>query len=202
VGAQERDAVERLLFSDLAQTVDARRVVVVDESGTHRAMTSAYARALRGERAADSVPRNYGCNVSLIAALRLSGMHAPFVIEGSVNSAVFETYTAQVLAPTLQPGDIVVMDNLGCHKTQTVRQLIEARGASILFLPAYSPDLSPIEQAFSKLKQCLRRAKALTLDALLEAIAAALLTISPLDALGFFADSGFLNIDCTNSSSR
>lgn len=194
VGAKERDVVERLLFSDLAQTLEARRVVVVDESGTHLDMTSAYARAPRGERAVDSVLRNYGRNVSLIAALRLRGMDAPFVVEGSVNTAVFETYTAQILAPTLQPGDIVLIDNLRCHKTDTVRHLIEARGASILFLPAYSPDLSPIEQAFSKLKQFLRRVKALTFDALLDAIAHALLTISPVDAIGFFTDCGFLNL--------
>ena len=194
MGAKERDAVARLLFSDLAQTLEARRVVVVDESGTHLAMTHAYARAPRGERAVDSVLRNYGCNVSLIAALRLRGMEAPLVVHGSVNTAVFEAYTQQVLAPTLQPGDLVVMDNLSCHKTDTVRQLIEARGASILFLPAYSPDLSPIEQAFSKLKQFLRRVTALTFDTLLAAIADALLTISPTDAIGFFTDCGFLNI--------
>jgi transposase len=187
-----------LLFSDLTQTLSAGRVVVVDESGTHRDMTRAYARAYarapRGERAVDSVLRNYGCNVSLIAALRLEGMTAPFVVEGSLNSAVFEAYVQQGLAPTLQPGDIVVMDNLGCHKTDTVRQLIEARQASILFLPAYSPDLSPIEQAFSKLKHFLRRLKALTFEALLDAIADALQTIAPLDAIGFFADCGFLNL--------
>ena len=195
MGAKERDAVARLLFSDLAHTLEARRVVVVDESGTHLDMTPAYARAPQGARAADNVLRNYGRNVSLIAALRLSGMEAPFVVEGSVNSAAFETYTAQVLVPTLHAGDIVVMDNLSCHKTQTVRDLIETQGASVLFLPAYSPDLAPIEQAFSKLKQGLRRIKALTFDALLEAIAATLPTISPLDAIGFFTDCGFLNID-------
>lgn len=96
MAAKARDVVERLLFSDLAQTLVARRVVVVDESGTHLDMTSAYARAPRGARAVDLVLRNYGCNVSLIAALRLTGMDAAFVVEGSVNSAVFETYTEQV----------------------------------------------------------------------------------------------------------
>lgn len=168
--------------------------MVVDESGTHLDMTRAYARAPHGERAVDSVLRNYGCNVSLIAALRLGGMDAPFVVEGSVDTAVFEVYIEQVLAPTLQPGDIVIMDNLSCHKTDTVRHLIEDRRACLLFLPAYSPDFSPIEQAFSKLKCHLRRVKALTFDALLDAIADALRTISPLDAIGFFIDCGFLNI--------
>lgn len=195
MGAKERDAVARLLFRDVAQTLVARRAVVVDESGTHVDMTRAYARAPRGRRAVDHVRRNYGPHLSLIAALRLTGMDAPFVVEGAVNTAVFETYTQHILAPTLQPGDIVVMDNLSCHQSPTVRQYIEARGASILFLPAYSPDLSPIEQAFAKLKSFLRRVKALTFDTLLEAIATALQSISPIDALGFFASCGFSNLD-------
>jgi len=158
MGAKERDNVDRLLFRDMAQTVVAKHLVVVDESGTHLDMTSAYARAPNGERAFDQGLRNYGTNTSLIAALRLEGMTAPFVIEGSVNTAVFEAYIEHFLAPTLHLGDIVLLDNLSCHKTDTVRERIEARGAFILFLPSYSPDLSPIEQAFSKLKQFLRRA--------------------------------------------
>jgi transposase len=195
VAAKERDTVARLLFQDMAQTLSVAKVVVVDESGTHLDMTNAYARAPRGERAFDQALRNYGSNVSLLSALRLSGMHAPFVVEGAVNTAVFEAYTEHILAPLLQPGDIVVMDNLPCHKTETVRLLIEQRGASVLFLPAYSPDLSPIEHAFAKLKQFLRRVKALTFETLLDAIAAALQTISPSDALGFFCACGYFNID-------
>ena len=195
MGARERDEVARLLFSDMAQTVAAKRLTVVDESGTHLDMTSVYGRAPRAERAVDSVLRNYGSNVSLIAGLRLDGMHAPFVIEGAVNAAVFEGYVEFVLAPTLHWGDIVLMDNLSSHKTDRVRHLIEARGASILFVPPYSPDLSPIENAFSKLKQALRRAKALTFEDLLTAIATALDTISATDAIGYFCSCGFLNID-------
>jgi len=183
-----------MLFRDVAQTLVAQQLVVIDESSTHLDMTSAYARAPRGQRAYDSVLRNYGTNVTLIAALRLSGMDAPFVVEGSVNTPVFEAYVEHVLAPTLQPGDVVIMDNLRPHHADTVRQAIQARGAHILFLPAYSPDLSPIEHAFSKLKAALRRAKALTFDALLEAISHALQTISPTDAIGYFASCGFLNI--------
>lgn len=194
-GAKERDEVARLLFSDMAQTVSAKHIVVVDESSTHLDMTSAYARAPRGQRAYDQVLRNYGRNASLIAALRLDGMTAPFVVDGSVNTATFEVYIQSFLAPILRPGDIVVMDNLSCHKTETVRQLIQAHGATLLFLPPYSPDLSPIEQAFSKLKQALRRRRALTFDALLDAIAAALQTVSPTDAIGYFCAAGFLNID-------
>lgn len=179
----------------MAQTLAAKRLVVVDESGTHLDRTSAYARAPCGQRAPDTVRRNYGSNVSLIAALRLEGMSAPFVIEGAVTAAVFETYLEHVLAPTLRVGDIVLMDNLSGHKTDTVRHLIEARGASILFVPPYSPDLSPIEKAFSKLKQFLRRARALSFESLLDAIATALDTISATDAIGYFCSCGFLNID-------
>jgi transposase len=195
VGAKERDEVARLLFSDMAQTVAANHLVVVDESSTHLDMTSAYARAPRGQRAYDQVLRNYGRNVSLIAALRLDGMVAPFVVDGSVNTPAFEVYIEVFLAPILRPGDIVLMDNLSCHKTETVRCLIEACGASLLFLPSYSPDFSPIEQAFSKLKQALRRRKALTFDTLLDAIVDAFQSISPTDAIGYFCAAGFLNID-------
>lgn len=194
MGAKERNEVERLLFRDVAQTLVAERVVVIDESSTHLDMTSAYARAPKGQRAYDTVLRNYGTNVSLIAALRLSGMDAPFVVEGSVNTPVFETYVEHILAPTLQVGDIVIMDNLRPHHADSVRLAIQARGAYILFLPAYSPDLSPIEKAFSKLKAALRRAKALTFDALLDAIAQAIQTISSTDAVGYFSSCGFLNI--------
>lgn len=184
--------VERLLFQDLASTLAASRVVVVDESSTHLGMTPAYARAPAGQRAYASVLRNYGQNVTLLSALRLSGM-----LDGAVNSLAFETYVDQVLCPILSPGDIVLMDNLTCHKSARVSALIESRGASILclWLPRYSPDLSPIELAFSKLKAFLRRAKAMTLDTLIDAIAQALDTITSLDALGWFTHCGFLNLD-------
>ncbi len=196
MGAKERDvgAVERQLFADLALTLEADKVVVVDESSTHRDMTSAYARAPRGERAPDMMLRNYGMNVSLIAGLRLTGMDAPLVIEGPVNTAVFEAYVEHILAPSLHKDDLVILDNLSCHKSKTTRRLIEARGARLIFLPPYSPDLSPIEQAFAKLKTVLRRLRAQTLITLIEATAQALAAVSPLDALGFFTNCGFLNI--------
>lgn len=193
MAAKERNVVERLLFADVAQTLEAQRVIVVDESSTHQDMQPAYARAPRGERALAQARRNYGTNLTCIAALRLDGIYAPMVIEGAVNTAVFEAYIEQLLAPVLRPGDIVVMDNLSCHKSDKVQSLIEAVGAHVLFLPAYSPDFSPIEHAFSKLKAWLRRAKAQTVDALIDAIAQALDSISPSDALGYFIDCGFLN---------
>jgi transposase len=171
--------------------VDARQVVVVDECGTHRGMTPAYARAPRGERAHATTLRNYGSNVSLIAAMTLQGMGPAMSLEGSVDTTAFETYIQHCLLPMLQPGQIILMDNLSSHKGARVQALLEAHGCAVLFLPAYSPDLTPIEEAFSKIKNNLRRAAALSLDALQDAIAAALLTISISDAYGFFQHAGF-----------
>lgn len=186
---------DRLLFADVISSVPAQRVVVVDESGTHIGMTPTHARAPRGQRAYDTTLRNYGHNLTLLSSLRLSGIDASMVIEGSVNSAIFETYIRDVLGPTLAEGDIVVMDNLRCHKTALVEALVQQRGASILWLPPYSPDFSPIEHAFSKLKAYLRHAKAQTLPTLIEAISQALLAITHLDAIGWFTHCGFLNLD-------
>ena len=195
LGAKERDAAQRLLFADVLSTVEAQRVVVIDESGTHLGMTPSYARAPRGQRAYDTTLRNYGHNLTLLSGLRLSGVEASMVIEGAVNTAVFETYVRQILCPTLQRGDIVMMDNLSAHKSAAVETLITQCGATILWLPSYSPDFSPIEHAFSQLKTFLRQAKAQTLEALIEAITQGLLTISANDALGWFTNCGFLNLD-------
>lgn len=184
-----------MLFRDLIQTLDARCVVVVDESSTHLGMSTAYARSPRGQRAYAVQRRNYGQNVSLIASLRLSGMETGMVVEGAVNTAGFEAYVREILVPSLKPGDIVLLDNLICHKSPRVRGLVQACGCRLLFLPAYSPDFSPIEQAFSKIKQCLKRLAAQTLDTLFEAIRQALEIISPDDAIGFFIDAGFLSLD-------
>jgi transposase len=187
--------VQRLLFADVLRTVEAQRVIVIDESGTHLGMTPSYARAPRGQRAYDTTLRNYGHNLTLLSGLRLNGVEASMVIEGAVNTAVFEAYVRQVLCPTLQPGDIVMMDNLSAHKGAAVETLITQRGATILWLPSYSPDFSPIEHAFSKLKTFLRQAKAQTLGTLIEAITQGLVTISANDALGWFTACGFLNLD-------
>jgi len=173
----------------------ARRIVILDETSTHLDMTSRYARAPRGQRAYAKQRRNYGKNITLLAGLRLDGLCAPFVVEGGVNTAVFETYIAQILVPTLQPGDIVILDNLAVHKSLRVRGMLLARGVKLLFLPAYSPDLSPIENAFAKLKAGLRRIRAQTVDTLIEAIATTLDSVSPYDAIGYFVNAGFFNLD-------
>lgn len=158
-------------------------------------MTPAYARAPSGERAFSSAPFNSGRNYTLLAGLRSSGMTAPFVVEGAADSAVFEAYIRDILGPTLRAGDLVVMDNVRFHKAASIEALIQQRGAAILWLPPYSPDLSPIEHAFSKLKQSLRRAKPTSFDALLHAIARGLQAITQTDALSWFINCGFLNID-------
>jgi transposase len=138
------------------------------------------------------VPRNRGKNTTLIAALSLEGMGAAMILEGSTNATAFELYVEQVLVPSLHAGQIVVMDNLQAHKSAQVRLAIEAKGCQLLFLPGYSPDLSPIEEALSKLKTALRRAGARTQEALEEAIAQALLTITAQDAQGWFQHCGYL----------
>ena len=171
--------------------VDARSLVVVDECGSNIALTPLFARAPKGQRAHGSVPRNRGKNMTLLASLSLSGVGACMIIEGSVNALAFEAYVEHLLAPSLSAGQIVVLDNLSAHKGARVRQLIEARGCELLFLPAYSPDYSPIEATFSKLKTFLRRIGARTHEALQDAIGQALETVTAADALGWFTHCGY-----------
>jgi transposase len=179
-------------FRANASTLPTEALVVIDECGSNIALTPLYARAPKGERARGSVPRNRGKNTTLIAALSLEGMGAALILEGSANTTAFELYVEQLLAPSLHAGQIVIMDNLQAHKSARVRLAIEAKGCQLLFLPGYSPDLSPIEEAFSKLKMALRRAGARTREALEEAIAQALLTITAQDAQGWFQHCGYL----------
>ena len=129
--------------------VDPRSLVFVDECGTHTSMTRLRARAPKGQRAHGRVPRNRGKNTTLLASMDAGGMGPCLTVEGATTKAVFETYVERVLAPIFEPRQIVVLDNLGAHKGQRVKELIEARGATLLYLPAYSPDFSPIEEAFS-----------------------------------------------------
>lgn len=163
----------------------------VDETGSHIAMTPLYAYAPRGQRAYGKVPRNYGAIMTMIASISLAGMGPAFLLDGSADSTAFEMYVEQILAPSLRPGQIVILDNLSIHQGSRVRQAIEARGCRLLFLPAYSPDFSPIEEAFSKLKTFLRRVGARTREALQEAIAEALDLITATDALGWFTHCGY-----------
>ena len=182
----------RGLWRWLASRFDARRLVFVDESGFHTSMTRLKARAPRGERAYGKVPRNRGKNTTLIAAITLAGaMGESVAIEGATDAKAFEAYVEHFLAPSLEEGQVVMLDGLGAHRTDRVRELIEARGAELLFLPSYSPDLNPIEEAFSKVKGIVRKAGARTREALVEAIGRALTAVSSEDAAGWFAHAGY-----------
>jgi transposase len=154
-------------------------------------MARAYARAPKGERVGGSVPKNWGDSVTIAACLTLEGIVAPFVRHGSMSAEWMEAYVEQVLAPELRDGDVVVMDNLASHKCERVRKLIAASGAELVFLPPYSPDLNPIERAWSKMKALLRRSAARTYDALYDGVTAALRAITPQDARGFFRHAGY-----------
>lgn len=154
-------------------------------------MTRLYGRSLKGERVHDIRPRNPGQNISLLGALSIDGLIATMSLCGSVNTDVFVTYLQEVLVPQLWSGAIVVMDNLPVHHATSVREIIESTGAQLVFLPPYSPDLSPIELCWSKLKQCLRSAKVRTADALDQALTNIITQfISADDAVGWFAHCG------------
>lgn len=148
-------------------------------------------RSPRGERCRASVPHGHWKTTTLIAGLRLDGLAAPMVVDGAMNGEMFTAYTEIILAPTLAPGDIVILDNLPAHKVTGARTAIEAKGAFMLFLPPYSPDFNPIEQAFAKLKSILRKAAARTVDALEEAIATALDAFTPDECANYFTNSGY-----------
>jgi len=171
--------------------LDPERLVFIDETWASTNMARKYGRALRGERLRASVPHGHWKTTTFVAGLRLSGLTAPFVLDGPINGAWFQAYVDQVLVPTLAPGDIVVMDNLGSHKGAQVRKAIEATGASLLYLPPYSPDFNPIEKAFSKLKALLRKAAERTVDGLWNRIGELLRAFTPRECANFFAAAGY-----------
>ena len=189
--ASEQKEADRVAWRKQAQTLDVSKLIFIDECGTNIALTRLYARSPKGKRAYGAIPRNRRATITLLAALSLQGMGEALILEGSADSVAFEIYIEQILAPSLQAGQIVILDNLSTHTGEKVRQAIEARGCQLLFLPSYSPDLSPIEEAFSKLKAFLRRMGARTPEALQEMIGQALLTITAQDALGWFRHSGY-----------
>ena len=154
-------------------------------------MTRRYGRAPGNQRVGEAVPQGHWRTVTMLAALTVSGLQAPMTIEAPTDGDVFLAYLEQVLCPTLRAGQVVILDNLSAHKVDGVRQLVESTGARILYLPPYSPDFNPIEQAWSKIKHLLRAAKARTLDALEEAITDALLAITADNARAWFAHCGY-----------
>ena len=171
--------------------LDPARLVVLDETWTSTNMTRLRGRSPRGERLRSPVPHGHWKTTTLVAALRLSGIAAPFVLDGPINRDAFQAYVDQVLVPELTPGDIVVMDNLGSHKGPAVRAAIEAAGARLLFLPPYSPDFNPIEMAFSKLKALLRKVAERTVEGLWSAIGRLVDTVTPHECANFFAAAGY-----------
>ena len=191
LGTTERDEPQRQACRARIVQRAADDFVIVDEMGSNINLTPRYGRAPRGQRAYGHVPRNTPPNTTLIAALTTDGIGAALVLEGAVDTVAFELYVAQVLVPTLSPGKIVVFDNLSAHKNPRIRELIEGCGCEVWPLPSYSPDLSPIEEAFSKLKQGLRRVGARTQELLIDAIAIGLNMITPADARGYFTHCGY-----------
>jgi transposase len=175
----------------VAEQVEAERLVFVDEMGTNTSLSPLYAWAKKGQRAYWCVPRNRGANTTVLSTMSAKGMGSSLTVEGATTSAVFEAYVEQVLAPTLRKGQVVVMDNLSAHKGERIRQLIEERGCELIYLPSYSPDFNPIEEAFAKIKALVRKAEARTKEALVEAIGKALSAVTTEDALGFFEHCGY-----------
>ena len=190
---QERPDIlkRRRDWFDGQSDLDPERLVFIDETGLSTKMARLRGRALRGERCRAGVPHGHWKTTTFTGALRLSGMTAPFVYDGAMNGAVFRAYVEQVLAPTLMPGDVVIMDNLPAHKAAGVREIIERAGAELLFLPPYSPDFNPIENAFAKLKAMLRKAAERTIDGLWSTTAKIIDTFNPTECANYFAAAGY-----------
>jgi transposase len=171
--------------------IDPSRLVFIDETWTKTNMTRTHGRALRGKRLVAKVPHGRWRTLTFLAALRCDRIDAPCVIDGPINGEGFLAYVEQVLVPTLKPGDIVIIDNLGSHKGKAVRRAIRAAGAKLFFLPAYSPDLNPIEQFFAKLKTLLRKAAERTVEATWRRIGALLQSFTPAECANYLANAGY-----------
>ncbi len=171
--------------------LDPERLVFIDETWASTNMARRYGRALRGRRLRVGVPHGHWKTTTFVAGLRRSGLIAPFVLDGPINRHAFETYVARVLVAELRPGDVVIMDNLPSHKGSRVRELIEAKGASLRYLPPYSPDFNPIENAFAKLKALLRKAAERTVEGLWNAIGRLVDLFTPPECARYFEAAGY-----------
>jgi len=172
--------------------LDAARLVFIDETGASTNMARRYGRCAVGERLLCKEPWGHWKTITFTGALRLNGMTAPMLLDGPMDGDAFRTYVTRFLAPILQKGDVVVMDNLPSHKVNGIKEAIEATGAKLRYLPAYSPDLNPIEQAFSKIKAMLRKTAARSIIALTKAIRKILNSISPAECSAYLKNSGYL----------
>ncbi len=190
--ASERKEAVRAAWREAITTIRPEDLVFLDETGSHLGYTPTHAWAPRGQRATASAPRNQGENKTVVAALTLGGIGQLMRFDGAMTAGRFELYIRHCLAPALRKGQVVVADNLSAHHRPAVRAAIEARGAELRYLPAYSPDFNPIEEAFSKVKQSLRRAQPRTDDDLRTATWAAFATITPADAAGWFTHCGYI----------
>ena len=193
MGATERDEWIRAAWRvTVAGKIDPRKLVFVDEMATNTSLSPRYAYySPKGRRAYAQVPRNRGANTTLLGSMSIQGMGPCLAVEGTTTAVVFEAYIGKVLAPSLRHGQIVVVDNLSAHKGERVRELLEERGCRLLYLPPYSPDFNPIEEAFSKIKGALRKAGARTREALIEALGVAISAVTARDARGFFEHGGY-----------
>lgn len=179
------------MFWEQVAAIASERFVVVDETSVNIAMARRYARAPRGQRAYGRVPRNHGQNLSVIGAVGLRGVVASLSVEGAVDTIAFDVFVHRVLVPALQPGDVVLLDNLKVHHASQIETAVHKAHGTVVFLPPYSPDFSPIEQCWSKLKTFLRGARARTTRRLQQALRAGLRTITPQDLRGWFRHCGY-----------
>ena len=184
-------AARRQAWRATQAELDPRRLVFIDETGASTKMARLCGRSLRGTRCLGAIPHGHWKTTTFVGGLRLGGMTAPMVLDGAMDGPAFLAWIEQMLAPTLEPGDIVVMDNLPAHKPDAVRAAIEAAGATLRYLPPYSPDLNPIEMAFSKFKALLKKAAARTIEDLWTAIAQALPQLTPNDCANYFTAAGY-----------
>ena len=175
----------------MAAVVEPERLVFVDEMGTHTSLAPVYGYAPRGERLHLKAPRNRGKNTTLLSSMTIEGIGPSLAVEGATTARVFETYVEKVLVPSLEEGQVVVMDNLGAHRPKRIRELIEEQGCELMYLPAYSPDYNPIEEAFAKIKNLLRKAAARSKEILIEAMGVALSAVTAADVQGFFEHAGY-----------
>lgn len=184
-------AAARLVWQSLRPQLDPHRLVFIDETGTATNMARRYGRCRRGSRLIGRVPHGHWKTTTFVAGLRVDAVTAPFVIDRAMNGEIFRTYIESCLAPTLAPGDIVIMDNLPAHKVTGVRQAITAAGAMLLYLPPYSPDFNPIEMLFAKLKALLRKAAERTIASLWDAIGRLLGDFSATECSHYLAHAGY-----------